>query len=233
MFVQALLDLVKAQASTSPSAEYLLVEARVLRLEGRRVKAAEVLASAAQASQSAGVRALVLAERGEALEVEGDLEGAAQALEQAGVLAAQGGELPRWHGEVDLAARLEARRATITFARRDAGKALVLLEASLAKWRAAGWPFAEARVMATMGTVLAYQQRFSEAAAAYASAALAGARCGDLRFQARALLQQAKAIRKQQGESASMKSVALEARKLAVVLGWEEGRLDATALLGQ
>jgi hypothetical protein len=30
-----------------------------------------------------------------------------------------------------------------------------------------------------------------------------------------------------------MKSVALEAKKLALVLGWEEGRLDATALLGQ
>jgi hypothetical protein len=30
-----------------------------------------------------------------------------------------------------------------------------------------------------------------------------------------------------------MKAVALEARKLAIVLGWEEGRLDASALLGQ
>lgn len=232
---RALLNAVSAQAASlaTPSPEYLLLEARVLRLEGRRVKAVEVLTAAEQAAAGSAVLALVLAERGEGREVEGDLDGASLALEQARRLAPEAAELARWHGEVDLAARLEARLATITFARRDVGKALALLESSLQKWRAAGWPFAEARVMATLGTVLAYQQRFPEAAAAYQAASLAGARCGDLRFQARALLQQAKAIRKQQGDSASMKSVALEARKLALVLGWEEGRLDATALLGQ
>ena len=232
---RALLNAVSAQAASlaTPSPEYLLLEARVLRLEGRRVKALEVLAAAEQAAAGSAVLALVLAERGEGREVEGDLDGASQALEHARRLAPEAAELARWHGEVDLAARLEARLATITFARRDVGKALTLLESSLQKWRAAAWPFAEARVMATMGTVLAYQQRFPEAAAAYQAASAAGARCGDLRFQARALLQQAKAIRKQQGDSAAMKSVALEARKLALVLGWEEGRLDATALLGQ
>ena len=192
-----------------------------------------MLAAAEQAAGAGRVLSLVLAERGEARELEGDLEGASQALEQARRLAPEGAELAKWHGEVDLAARLEARLATITFARRDVGKALGLLESSLSKWRAAGWPFAEARVLATIGTVLAYQQRFPEAATAYQAACAAGSRCGDLRFQARALLQQAKAIRKQQGDSASMKSVALEARKLALVLGWEEGRLDASALLGQ
>jgi tetratricopeptide (TPR) repeat protein len=233
---RALIDAVSALAGTlpTPSAEYLLLEARVLRIEGRRVKAVEVLNAAEQAAAgSRGVLALVLAERGEAREVEGDLDGASQALAQAQQLAPEAAELAKWHGEVDLAARLEARLATIMFARRDVGKALTLLEASLGKWRAANWPFAEARVLATMGTVFAFQQRFPDAAVAYQAASVAGARCGDLRFQARALLQQAKAIRKQQGESASMKSVALEARKLAVVLGWEEGRLDATALLGQ
>ena len=222
-----------AGALPTPSPEYLLLEARVMRLEGRRVKAVEVLAAAEQAAGAGRVLSLVLAERGEARELEGDLEGASQALEQARRLAPEGAELAKWHGEVDLAARLEARLATITFARRDVGKALGLLESSLSKWRAAGWPFAEARVLATIGTVLAYQQRFPEAATAYQAACAAGSRCGDLRFQARALLQQAKAIRKQQGDSASMKSVALEARKLALVLGWEEGRLDASALLGQ
>jgi len=232
---RALLDAASPLASrlSSPSAEYLLIEARVLRTEGRRVKAAEVLTASEQAAGGGRVLALVLAERGEAREVEGDLDGAAQALDQARKLAPEGAELARWHGEVDLAARLEARLATINFARRDVGKALVLLESSLGRWRIAGWPFAEARVLATMGTVLAYQQRFAEAAAAYQTASLAGAKCGDLKFQARALLQQAKAIRKQQGDSAAMKSVAIEARKLALVLGWEEGRLDATALIGQ
>lgn len=216
-----------------PSPEFLLLEARVLRLEGRRVKAAEVLASAEQAAAGSAVLALVLAERGESREVEGDLDGSAEAFEAARRLAGEVGELARWHGEVDLPARLEARLATICFARRDVGKARALLEASLAKWRLTGWTFAEARVLSTLGTVLAYQQRFQEAAQAYEAAALAGSRCGDLQFQARALLQQAKAIRKLQGESAAMRQVALEARKLCVVLGWEQGRLDASAMLGQ
>jgi len=232
---RALLDAVadRAAALPAPSPEYLLLEARVLRLEGRRVKAVEVLAAAEQAAGPGPVLALVLAERGESLEVEGDLEGSARALEEARKRAAAGAELAKWHGEVELAGRLEARLATICFARRDVGKALTLLEGSLLKWRAARWPFAEARVLATMGTVLAYQQRFPEAAAAYQAASAAGGACGDLRFQARALLQQAKAIRKQQGDSSAMKQVALEARKLALALGWEEGRLDASALLGQ
>lgn len=232
---RALLDAIaeRAAALPAPSAEFLLLEARVLRLEGRRVKAVEVLCAAEQAAGPGPVLALVLAERGEGLEVEGDLEGAAKALEEARKRAAASADLARWHGEVELSGRLEARLATITFARRDVGKALALLEGSLLKWRAARWPFAEARVLATMGTVLAYQQRFPEAAAAYQAASAAGGSCGDLRFQARALLQQAKAVRKQQGDSAAMKKVALEARKLAVALGWEEGRLDASALLGQ
>ncbi len=222
-----------ASSLPAPSAEHLLLEARVLRAEGRRVKAVEVLTVAEQAAVGGPVLALVLAERGESREVEGDLEGAAQAFDQARQLAPTGAELARWHGEIDLSARLEARLATITFARRDVGKARALLESSLAKWRAAGWPFAEARVLSTLGTVLAFQQRFAEAATAYQAAALAGARCGDLQFQARALLQQAKAIRKLQGDTAAMKSIALEVRKLALVLGWEQGRLDASALLGQ
>ena len=232
---RALLDAMaqRAAALPTPSPEFLLLEARVLRLEGRRVKAVEVLTAAEQAAGQGPVLALVLAERGEAREVEGDLEGAALALEEARKRAEASADLAKWHGEVELAGRLEARLATITFARRDVGKALSLLEGSLMKWRAARWPFAEARVLATMGTVLAYQQRFPEAAAAYQAASAAGGSCGDLRFQARALLQQAKAIRKQQGDSASMKKVALDARKLAIALGWEEGRLDATALLGQ
>ena len=232
---RGLLDAVAPLAASLklPSPEYLLLEARVLRTEGRRVKAVEVLTASEQAAAGGRVLALVLAERGEAREVEGDLEGAAQALDQARKLAPEGAELARWHGEVDLAARLEARLATINFARRDVGKALALLESSLGRWRVAGWPFAEARVLSTTGTVLAYQQRFAEAAAAYQAAGLAGAKCGDLKFQARALLQQAKAIRKQQGDTAAMKNVASEARKLALVLGWEEGRVDATALLGQ
>jgi hypothetical protein len=45
------------------------------------------------------------------------------------------------------------------------------------------------------------------------------------------MLQQAKALRRLQGSSAAMRSVASDARKLCLALGWEQGRLDATALL--
>jgi tetratricopeptide (TPR) repeat protein len=214
-----------------PSAELALVDARVLRLEGRRVKAAEVLAMADALSQGSPVQALVAAERAEAREVEGDLDGALAAFDLALQGAGAVADFSRWHGEVDLHARLEARLATLCFARRDAGRARALLESSLARWRKTNWPWAEARVLSTLGTVLIFLQQNLPAAQAYEAAGVTAARGGDLLFQARALIQQAKAIRKQQGQSAAMRSVALEARKLCIALGWEQGRLDATALV--
>ncbi|MBL8909419.1 MAG: hypothetical protein JNM17_01830, partial [Archangium sp.] len=214
-----------------PSAEYLLLEARVLRLEGRRVKATEVLAMAEAVAKGTPVAVLVAAERGEAREVEGDLDGSMAAFEAALQGAAQVADFSRWHGEIELHARLEARLATICFARRDAGRAKQLLESSLAKWRKVNWPWAEARVLSTLGTVLVFLQQYMPAAQAYEAAGVTAARGGDLLFQSRAMIQQAKAIRKQQGQSAAMRNVALEARKLCLALGWEQGRLDATALV--
>lgn len=221
-----------ANSLSAPSPEYLLVEAKTLRLEGRRVKAAELLPRAEAAAQNTPVLALVLVERGEARELEGDLDGAIAALEAARPLAPASAEFARWHGDVSLVARLEARLATIFFARRDVNRAAELLERSLAAWRQIRWPHAEARVLSTQGTVFAYQQRFDAAAKAYEAAAAAALRCGDLLFQARAMLQQAKALRKLQGDSAVVRGVAQEVRKLAAVLGWEQGRLDASAMLG-
>ncbi|MFT3706323.1 MAG: protein kinase [Archangium sp.] len=214
-----------------PSAEHLLIEARVLRLEGRRVKAAELLATAEAIATGSPVHVLILAERGEAREVEGDLDGSMAAFELALSGAAQVADFARWHGEVELHARLEARLATICFARRDAARAKALLESSLARWRKANWPWAEARVLSTLGTVLIFLQQFGPAAQAYEAAGQTAARGGDLLFQARAMIQQAKAIRKLQGASAAMRNVALEARKICLALGWEQGRADASALV--
>lgn len=214
-----------------PSPDYLLVEARLLRLEGRRVKAVEVVAQAEAAAQGGPLHPLVLAELGESREVEGDLAGSLQYLEAARQKAHEVRDFGRWHGEVDLQARLEARLATVLFAQRDAPRAKAMLESSLARWRKANWPWAEARVLSTLGTVFAFLQQFAEAAAAYEAAGVTAARAGDLQFQARAMLQQAKAIRRVQGLSAAMRSVASDARKLCLALGWEQGRLDATALL--
>ncbi|MFO0600842.1 MAG: protein kinase [Myxococcaceae bacterium] len=220
-----------AEALQPPSVEYLLVEARVLRLEGRRVKAAEMLAVAEQHAASTPLLALVLAERGEAREVEGDLDGALAALDQAVAGAGPVADFSRWHGEIDLSARLEARLATICFARRDVGRAKTLLESSLARWRRAQWPFAEARVLSTIGTVLVFMQQYMAAAQAYEQAGVTASHAGDLLFQARALIQQAKAVRKVQGNSAVVRAIGLEARKLSLALGWEQGRLDATAIV--
>ena len=50
--------------------------------------------------------------------------------------------------------------------------------------------------------------------------------------QARALLQQCKALRKLQGDSTAARAVATEVRKLASIIGWEQGRVEASALLG-
>jgi serine/threonine-protein kinase len=213
-----------------PPPERSLVLARVLRAEGRRVKAAEVLAVAEGLARGTPVMVLALVERGEAREQEGDLDGAIAALEAARPGAEAASELARWHGEVSLPARLEARLATVAFGKRDGAKAQQLLEASLARWRQAAWPYAEARALSTLGTVHAYLQRFEQAAQAYEAAGVAAARCGDLLFQAKAQLQQARALKKLQGDSAVMKAVANEARKLALALNWEQGRLDAEAL---
>lgn len=214
-----------------PSPDYLLVEARLLRLEGRRVKAAEVVAQAEAAAQGGPLYALVLAELGESREVEGDLAGSLQYFEAARQKAPEVRDFGRWHGEVELQARLEARLATVLFAQRDAPRAKAMLESSLARWRKASWPWAEARVLSTLGTVFAFLQQFNEAAQSYEAAGVTAARAGDLQFQARAMLQQAKAIRRVQGVSAVMRSIASDARKLCLALGWEQGRLDATALL--
>ena len=61
-------------------------------------------------------------------------------------LAAAANELARWHGDVSLAARLEARLATIVFARRDVTRAAELLERSLGAWRHVRWPHRTAAV---------------------------------------------------------------------------------------
>lgn len=220
-----------AGALPAPSPDYLLVEARALRLEGRRVKGLEVLQQAEAAAQGGPMWPLVLAEQGEAREVEGDLPGAFRAFEQARQKAHEAKDFATWHGEVALGARLEARLATIFFAQKDASRAKAMLDSSLVAWRKAAWPWAEARVLSTLGTVYAFMQQFNEAASAYEAAGVTAARSGDLQFQARAMIQQARAIRRVQGVSAAMRSVAQDARKLSLALGWEQGRLDATALI--
>lgn len=211
------------------SAELSLALAGVQRTEARRAKAAEALAVAAQLAQGHPLAALVEAERGEAREQEGDLAGALAAYESALTLAPAARDLSRWHGEIDLSARLEARLGGLALQRKDFTAAQQRFESSLEKWRHAAWPFAEARVLANLGTTCVLMKDSSRAPAYFSAAAQAAARCGDLLFQARMLLQQAKAA-KLTGEASAARAIASEARKLCGELDWGEGRSQAEAL---
>jgi hypothetical protein len=63
----------------------------------------------------------------------------------------------------------------------------------------------------------------------FAAAAQAAEKAGDFLFQAKALLQYGKVLKKTGG--AQLKPAATEARRLAVALGWEQGRDEASTLL--
>ncbi len=67
------------------------------------------------------------------------------------------------------------------------------------------------------------------AARHFEAAAVAGAASGDLLFQAKMLLQQAK-VAKRQGQLPQSKQLAQQVRVLCVDIGWEEGRVQAESL---
>jgi tetratricopeptide (TPR) repeat protein len=214
----------------TPSPELALSLARVHRSEARRARAAEALTRASQLARGTPLLALVEAERAESREQEGDLDQAEAAFEAALAWAEQARELARWHGEIDLTARLLARLAAVKLQKRDLKTARKLLDQSLARWRATGWAPGEARVLANLGTTLAAGKQFDAAARAFGASAAAAQRCGDLLFRARALLQQARALEKHDASSPEAKAVAAEARKLSAALGWEQGRAEAAAM---
>lgn len=229
---RALVDDASALAARNKlkSAELSLALARVMRSEARRARAATALAEAEQLAGETPLRALVAAERGESREVEGDVMGAAVAFEDALARAPAAADLARWHGEVDLLARLEARVAGTYLQRKDLATAQRLLEGSLKRYRSANWPFGESRVLMNLGTARMLAKDPAGAARCFEAAAVSAGACGDLLFQAKALLQQARALKKQPGAEAQAKTIAAAARTLAQALSWEQGRLDAAAL---
>jgi eukaryotic-like serine/threonine-protein kinase len=208
------------------SPELALSLARVHRSEARRARAAESLTLAEQRAGETPVMALIEAERAEAREQEGDLPAAILAWESSLSHSPAAEELARWHGEVNLTARVEARLAGARLMRKEATGARALLESSLERWRKAHWPSAEARVLANLGTLCVQTNQLTEAARHFDAAGLAGAASGDLLFQAKMLLQQARVL-KRQGQATQAKQLAQHARTLCVDLGWEEGRLQA------
>ncbi len=211
------------------SPELALSIARVHRSEARRARASEALALAERRAGETPFRALVDAERAEACEQDGDLPGAALAWEAALTRCQAAEELGRWHGEINLTARVEARLAGAKLMRKETAGARTLLNSSLTRWRQTNWPAAEARVLANLGTLCVQTNQLPEAARHFEAAAVAGAASGDLLFQAKMLLQQAK-VAKRQGQLPQSKQLAQQVRVLCVDIGWEEGRVQAESL---
>jgi hypothetical protein len=140
--------------------------------------------------------------------------------------------LAQWNGEVELVARIEARLAALSLHQKDLSTARRLFESSADHWRDAHSAAGEARALSNLATSAALMKDLSFAAKCYREAGEAASRSGDFLFQARCLLQEAKAIKKLDPASATAKAAATEARRLAVALGWEQGRQEAGPLIG-
>ncbi|MFT3839866.1 MAG: protein kinase [Myxococcaceae bacterium] len=228
-----LLDHAERAAAQEPgltSVEHELARAKVLRSEARRAKASEALETAETLALGTPWLPLVLAERSEADEAEGELDRAAQALEDAVPLAAAAQEMARWHGEVDLEARLWARLGGVRVTQKDVGKAREAYEKSLELWRKRAWGYAEARVLANLGALLVQQGSLDEARERYFEASSVAEAAGDFFFQAKTLLNVA-GVEKLGGAKERQKARAQEALHLAAALGWEDGRRKAEGLL--
>ncbi len=213
------------------SPELALSMARVLRSEARRARAAEALDKAEQLSQGTLVSALCAAERGEAREAEGDLARAQAAFEKAMVEAPGAADLARWHGEVNLAARVQARLASVLLSKKDVGAARNHYLGSLSAYRIEGYPYGEARVLANLGALCAQSKENIEAAQFFEEAAATAAKGGDFLFQARQLIYLAR-VQKKMNHIPVAKKTAENAKRLANALGWEEGRKQAEGIFG-
>ncbi|HEX4620993.1 MAG TPA: hypothetical protein VH208_05430, partial [Myxococcaceae bacterium] len=110
--------------------------------------------------------------------------------------------------------------------RKDIEGAVALFGTALAGWRRTGSAFAESRVLANLGNALALKKDFEGAQNAFAEAALAAARGGDLLFQARQLIQLAKVL-KRAGKPAELTPILREAKLVAARVFWDEGQAQA------
>jgi serine/threonine-protein kinase len=225
---RALLEGCQGFATGLVSAELALAAARLHRLGGRRTRSAQALQMATEAAQGGSLAALIELERSEALEAEGSLDLAIAATRQALALAPAARELSRWHGEVELLARLEARLSALLLQKKDFAGARQVADGAYARWRLADWPAGEARVLMNLGTACLHSRAFPEGARAFEMAADAAARAGDLLLRARALLQQARVLKRL--DLTRPRPMADEAEHLAAELEWPEGVAQAREL---
>jgi serine/threonine protein kinase/tetratricopeptide (TPR) repeat protein len=214
----------------SPTAELLLSAARVSRSEARRSKAAQLLGEAEKLAGNSPVSTLILVERSEVREIEGDIAGAKKALELALQTSDAANELANWHGELNLKARVKARLGSLCLQDKEYANAQLYLEAALQLYRTSQWPFAQSRVLMNLGTLAIFTHKPADAAIRFGLASAAASQSGDVLFQARALLAQAKALKKVPEQVAALKVVLAEVRTMAMAIGWQQGRDEAQAL---
>ena len=228
---RALMDeaLVLAQPTQLETAELLLGLSRLSRLEGHPDHSNDVLERAEFMAGGTPLETLLHAERGELWELAGQTDKAVEAISASLATAEAGHEISRLHGEADLAARLEARLGALAVSARDAAGARQHFERSANRWRASGLGQAEARALSNLASACALAEDFGEAVKCFGAAATTAARCGDFLFQARALLGQARVLKRLQAPE--LKAVAGEAWKIAGAIGWGQGRTDAEALV--
>ncbi len=202
------------------SAELELSLARVLRSEARPQRAAEALERARRSAEGTGLQALVDAESAEVCEQANDVRAAMLAWERTAAAAARATECARWHGEPALAARVAGRMGALQAALEDFGAAQALLRRSLEGWQQAGWAAGEARAWSNLGSLAAQTQNFVDAAQCFESASVVAHRAGDLLFEARMRLQQARVVARLGHDPKALLTVAAA---LCASVGWEEG----------
>jgi tetratricopeptide (TPR) repeat protein len=208
--------------------EHFLVASRLHRSLGRPELAQEALSQALVLAGQGPVLGLLLAEVGDVKESEGDLPSAVQAYEQAVPRCDAAAPLAAWHGELDFRARVETRLAGVLMAMKDPD-AKLLLGSSLQRWRAAGAPQYEARVLANLGALAVAEGKLADAATLFTQAAATAEGAGDFVFEARQLVSLAK-VQARAGQ-AEARQTAEAARRRAAAVGWEEGVKAAAALL--
>ena len=206
-----------------------LAAARVLRFESRHDEAQAALDEALATSQGLPAAAACLAELGEVQEAANDLVTAVDSYQQALAVADAFLPIAPWHGELDFRARLESRIGGVLMTQQQFPRAKPFLQAAVERWKASHAPLHGCRVMANLGTLCVQTNQLVEATRHFEAAAVAGAASGDLLFQAKMLLQQAR-VSKRQGQASQAKQLAHQARSLCVDLGWEEGRLQAEGI---
>jgi tetratricopeptide (TPR) repeat protein len=211
------------------TAELQLMVARVLRSEARRARSAEALQQSEKLARGTPIHALCWFELGEVKEAEGDAQGAISAYNNALAMGETAAELARWYGEIDFRAAIEVRLAGLARAM-DPPSAKKLYASALNRLRTVNAPFQEARVLGLLGELSFDRGEYPEAIRALEESAAAAARSGDLLFQARQLVALSRALaRAEQNEMAWKRAEA--GRRLAMSVGWVEGRRDAEQVL--